>query len=136
MPATWDEVRAHLAASSPLAVDEPGCIGVRWRLPDGQTQLVKLEPGMVADVAWLVLTADVCERERLDFDRVLRRNAGMAVGAFALLGERFILRHALPLPSLTWPDLERALQLMAAEAARARTGLHDRASALFGNYTD
>jgi hypothetical protein len=74
----------------------------------------------VLDTPWLVMLADVFERGSLDCEKALQRNAGMAVGALVLVGDRYAVRHAMPLPTLVWSDAERAMQLIAAEAVRLR----------------
>jgi hypothetical protein len=135
---TWEQLRGELRAKLPLNVDEPGCMSVVWLYPDEtrEQQLVKLEPGTVQGEPWLVLAADVFEQTRLDPERALRRNAGMATGAFVLLGERYFIRHAVPMATLVWSDLERAMQQIAVEAVRTRRAAPERGTQLFANYVD
>ena len=119
---TWDEVRARLRGRLRLRFDTQHLVAVLWRLADQQNdqQEVLFEPGQVQEAPWLVITAKVFAQSCLEPDQALRHSAGMAAGSLVLVGESYFVRHAMPLSSLDFDDLERATQLIAAEAIRLR----------------
>jgi hypothetical protein len=133
----WEELIQKLRSSFRFSTDTPEVVGVTWGIPGDppDKQEVRFERGEVDGIPWLVLTADVFERTRLDAERACRRSAGMATGAIVLLGERWLVRYATPLPPLAWDDLSRAMQVVAAEAARLRRE-HQAAPPPVGGYVD
>jgi hypothetical protein len=94
-----------------------------WAFFDGQIdvkQSVRIEPVAVQGKPWLALAAGVCERGAIDPALALEHNAKIAVGCLAFVGPFCVLRHTMPLDSLTDPDLDRALEFVPHEAARVR----------------
>jgi hypothetical protein len=123
---TWDELVARLRASAQVIVDRNDLLTIIADLE----QPVCIERGQLDDQTWVVLTAGVCERAKLDYERALRRSAGMATGAIVLIGEMCYVRHAAPIATLEWDDFVRVMQVLAAEAVRLRGSLDDKSSPL------
>jgi hypothetical protein len=118
---TWVELVARLRELR-VTLETDGTVRFMWlvTVDPPQPQELRIELGEVGAEGWMVMTAPIFGRARMDPERALRRNGGMAIGAIALVDDAYCVRHAVPLATLVWSDLERAIRLIAAEAVRLR----------------
>jgi hypothetical protein len=122
--ATWDETKAHLRARFKLFRDEAELVMLSWTFegdPVVQGQSIELRPAFGEPHA--VILCDVVARAQMDPAEALAHNMTLAIGALAHDGDRLVLRHVEPLADLPFPRLDRAVELLAHEAARLRRKL-------------
>jgi hypothetical protein len=120
---TWTDTREWLATRYAIADLGPARLALACRMPGEPPALqqVLVEHGRALGAEpWIVLIAAVQAPGAIAPEDALRHNAGLAVGALALIGDRLVLRHAAPLATLDLDALDRAIQVLAAEALRLR----------------
>lgn len=132
--ATWVEVQEHLRGRFKLAVDQPSWIGLAWRfdVPSGGPllQRQRIELAHASGQPHALVLCDVVPEDAFPPRDALVHNMALAIGALAVHEGIVVLRHLFPLDKLDRADFDRALELMAHEAARLRAlraGVH-------GNY--
>lgn len=72
------------------------------------------------DVPAIVIYADLFTRTGFELGSLLANNKSLSVGAIALDSEHLVLRHVLPLDTLTFSELQRALHVLALQATTLR----------------
>jgi hypothetical protein len=98
-----------------------GWFRVRWRENDkARPVVVTIVLDQTLDVPVVLLHTELFDWTSLDMMSALANNNRLSVGAIALDGEKLVLRHVLPLETLTPPQLERSLRQLAGEASRIR----------------
>lgn len=119
--ATWDETKAHLRERFKLLREEETYMLMSWTFegdPLVQQERIELRPALGEPHALIV--CDIGERSLMDAGEALAHNMTLAIGALAHEGERLVLRHVTPLGGLDFARLDRAVELLAHEAARLR----------------
>jgi hypothetical protein len=71
---------------------------------------------------WILIMSEIAVEDAMVLRDVLRHNMHLAIGAVALEDGFLVVRHLLPLDDLTWPVLERVMEVVAGAAARLRRG--------------
>ena len=114
---TWNEILEHLRAAFAVIDEEEGKAVLGWRVGAAfYTQVV--ESASAFGESWLRLTSIVGQRADFCAERALEHNLTLAIGSLAFAGDSLVLAHLLPLAGLGRPQLDRALMLLAHEAAR------------------
>jgi hypothetical protein len=119
----WDRLQAHMRRRWRLAHDAPLHMSLAWTIGEAheqveQLQIVELDRGRAG--AQVRIVAEVASSLAISPLSALEHNATLAFGALALIDGTYVLRAMLPLADLTMPTLDRALELIAHEAARLR----------------
>jgi hypothetical protein len=121
---SWDEVKEYVRGRFQILKEEDSWFGMAWRFPVGDgtfvTQRVKVHSTHAFGEAWLLAMADVVPEAQLDPREAIKHNRTLAIGALALDDGLYLMRHAAPLATLVWVDLDRMLEFVAHEAARLR----------------
>jgi hypothetical protein len=118
---TWGETRAYVRDHYAIIQDEPNWIGMSWRFRSGDVEVeqrVKVERVFAFEKEWLLIYSAVCESGNVDAVGALRWNALVAIGSLALDGMYCVLRHTLPLATVSFADLDLVIENVAREAAR------------------
>jgi hypothetical protein len=122
----WSDVQAHLRGRYKIAAEDDRGLDLYWELgapPDRSLlQRTRVELRRAFGEPWLVIVGDVCAEAALEPREALRHNGKLSLGALALEGQGYVMRHGARLATLTWDDLERALEFVAVEASRVRLG--------------
>ena len=118
---TWDETKAHLRERFKLLREEPTWIAMGWTFEgDQRVQEEKIELRQALGEPYALISCDVIGLDQLDPREALAHNNTLAIGALALVEDRVVMRHVLPLEDLAFARLDKALELLAHEAARLR----------------
>jgi hypothetical protein len=120
---SWDEIRTHLRATHALVVDKTTWAGIEWAFAyDGAAfkQRVKIERAIAFQSDWVLILAAICNADQISPMSALRFNALLPIGGLVVEHGRCYLRAALPLEALSFRELDRAIELVAREAARLR----------------
>src|SRR5262245_42904214 len=141
MPA-WEEVRAHLRSRYQLVVDDAEWVGMVWAFTYRDLtieQRLKVERVATEAGDWLVVRAAVCPANKIDPLDALRFSARLAIGGLIVAGEMCYLRTTFPMKTVTYEDLDRAIEYIARETARLsdpRINSSDKSSVPFTLYDD
>lgn len=128
---TWDEAQGYQRTKYRLIRDEPNWLGMEWQtaseISDGEpaTHCLKIECISAFERPWLLLLATICAEDNIDVRSALRYNALLAIGSLAVDSGRCYLRAALPLGTITWAELDRAIEFIASEATKLRRPRED-----------
>jgi hypothetical protein len=135
MATSWREVWSYLRVRYQLLVEEPTWIGMEWTFTYQNlvvTQRVKVEHA--GD--WVIVLAAVGKAAEVDAPGALRFNAKLMIGALAIAEDMCYLRAALPLDGISFPHLDRTIEVVAREAARLRDPNPAQPAKLFSVYED
>ncbi len=120
----WATVRAHVATRFSVAASSEDALQLRWNISraDGTVveQAERLSAARAFGVPHVLIVCPVVAEAALPATDALRHNATLAIGALALTPDGYVMRASLPLDGLAFPALDRALELVAHEAARIR----------------
>jgi hypothetical protein len=137
---TWAAVVEHLRRQFRLDRVEPGLVALSWSFTDGEQAVVHrqlVREGHSGGELFVVITAEVDASDTLSPIDALRHNGTMAAGALVLDEDQYVLRHGLPAAELSSTALDRALELVAHEAARLSHKLRCRVQpAFYQHYVD
>lgn len=120
---TFDDVRAYLRERFKLGVDEPRRIELGWRIHGGAAPVLQreiVEPVTAFGVPHILIAAEVMAANALSPVEAVAHNARLAVGSLALVGDMYWMRAVLAIDGTSTAVLDRALELVAHEAARLR----------------
>lgn len=117
----WTDLRAHLRTKYHLAVDEEQCVGLHWRFA-GATDVQRefITPVIVQGRPSAEIVANVVAASAMSAHEAMLLNARIAFGALCIADGFYLLRAVLPLDGVTFEVIDRALELIANEAARLR----------------
>jgi hypothetical protein len=140
MPA-WGEVQQHLRGRFTVTAETDAAMDLEWRLPSPGGELkqgIRVSQVEIHKEPWLFIVADVCPETGLALRSAIAYQDHLGFGAIILRKGTYLLRHSLPMPSLAWDDLDRALRMVARAAVRLRLGVNSaKAGApLFDTYDD
>ena len=134
---TWPDAQTHLRERFQLRRDEAAEIELAWTFPDSrEPQVQVVSPGRALGRPILVIRCDTAQTA-FDEREALEHNMTLGVGALAISGGEYVLRHVMFLDELQWATLDQALEMVAHEAARLkrrRRGTPD--TAAFMNYAE
>lgn len=118
---TWDETKGHLRERFKLLREEPTWITMGWTFEgDQRVQEERIELRQALGEPHALITCDVVGLDQLEPKDALAHNMTLAIGALAMVEDRIVLRHVTPLEDLSFARLDKALELLAHEAARLR----------------
>jgi hypothetical protein len=120
---SWEDIRSHLRARYVLVSDQDTWVGMEWTFTHAGAvikQRVKVERFMAFGSDWALILAAVCNADRIHALSALRFNARLPIGSLAVERDKCYLRAALALDTLSYRDLDRAIELVARETARLR----------------
>src|SRR6188768_1017903 len=116
---TWSETQAYLRGKYLIASEDEGSLELLWELgtPPEQSliQRTRVERRRAFKEPWLLIVGECCAESALDPREALRHNAKLGLATLALDGQGYIVRHAAPLETLSFADLDRALEFVALE---------------------
>ncbi len=138
---TWADVVAYLDGRYRLDHIAPGVVALSWRFDDDDAYVVQSElvrESVAFGELFVVITSEVAAGDALAATEALHHNATLAIGALVLDDEeRYVLRHGILAADLSRPVLDRALELVAHEAARLSHKLRCRVDpAHYRHYAD
>ena len=122
---TWIDVQTYLRGKYKIAAEDERYLELFWDLGTPEQPLLQRTRVILRrafDEPWLTIVGDVCAEAALEPREALRYNPKLSLGALALDGDGYVVRHAARLATLTWDDLDRALEYLALEASRVRLG--------------
>ena len=123
---TWDELRGHLRATYSVVRDDPDAIALSWSFTAGDQQLVQgvgLAPMVVEGRPWVTMIADLFPESALPPRTGLLYQDRLPFGALVLRHGVFLVRHGLPLDTVSFAELDWTLRLLVREASRLRANV-------------
>jgi hypothetical protein len=138
---SWDELRAHLRATYSVVRDDPEAIALSWALTAGDQQVVQgigLAPMTVEGRPWLTMIADLFAESVLQPRTAVLYQDRLPFGTLVLRHGVFLVRHGLPLDTLSLDELDWTLRLLAREATRLRINVDQLGStgAPYGHFAE
>ena len=119
----WEDIRTHVQERLKLHRDTPGELELLWRFPGdfGHVSVVeRLRCVEALGRQWLLVTAVIGSERSWPARVALKHNADLAIGAVAVDGDDYVVRHVVPLGCLTIAELDESLEVVAHEAAWVR----------------
>jgi hypothetical protein len=115
----WQELTSALKGTFDVVREGADWLGI---IRDGIP--LRVERGDVYGESWVLVLVDVCGSTKMDYEEALQRNVELAVGSYALEGERIVLRAAQPLAAGAAPATVMITRLID-EARHRRSAIHD-----------
>jgi hypothetical protein len=109
--ATWKELREF--AHARYAVDEEeGSLTLTVGFSSGRSQKIIVRPFEALGTTLIEFRAAVCRLRDLPPDEALRLNTTMPIGAFALIGDIYVLVHRFPIENINANEFEVPLSAL------------------------
>jgi len=110
--ATWADVYNHLTSNYRLAVNENNMLALDFECDGGRAQRILISNFDALGKSWILFRSRVCEKNRLNPEEALRRNAGFAVGFLALSEDYYEIVYTTQLNTLDIDELELPLHAL------------------------
>jgi len=113
---TWSEVQQYARNKYKLAKDEPERFAIVFGMEGGRTQQIWVRTFNAYNQAFIEYRSYFCKEGEMQPIVALRKNAEMATGFIALLGEYYAVLWNTPLNQMDAEEFDLPLQAIAWQA--------------------
>jgi hypothetical protein len=113
---TWPEIQNYARNKYRLFKDEPDKFAIIFQQRQGTTQLIWVRPFQAYNQVLLEYKSYFCKEAEMPPAVALRKNAEMAMGFIALVGDHYAVLWNVPMANMVVEEFEMPLQVIAARA--------------------